>query len=130
MNRETFSSTAGRAIKDGRTSRKELAEFHAKNFVDSPNDFDPRNLAKLGTYGIKRFIEIIQKSGMSVAMPREISVRQPAQSSPDQEKPSATGWNGMQRSEPRWRLNAIFRGTLFGTAVFLCGIALLATLTQ
>lgn len=129
MNREKFSSAAGTAIKHGRTARKELAELHARNFVDSPHDFDPRKLAKLRSYGIKRFIEIVQESGTRVTMPRDVSVAQPAPSSQDQEKPSAIGWKKMQCSEPRWRLIAIFRGTLFGTAFFLCGLAVLAKFT-
>lgn len=127
MNRSQFSKTANAAINEGRIARKALAEHNAKRFLRGASEFDPQSLTKLGSAGMRRFIEIVQASGTPVDYPPENTHAQAAPPSPD---PGNTthGWVAQQCSEPNWAIRAMTYGIFTGSAVFLCGIAVLATL--
>tara|TARA_R100001039_G_scaffold39053_2_gene43424 strand:+ start:2153 stop:2542 length:390 start_codon:yes stop_codon:yes gene_type:complete len=127
MNRSQFSKTANAAINEGRIARKALAEHNAKSFVSGASEFDPRALTKLGSAGMRRFIEIVQASGTPIDHPPENSHEQAATPSPDPGK-TTYGWAAQQCAEPNWGIRAVLYGIFTGSAVFLCGIAVLATL--
>ena len=127
MNRAQFSTTANAAIREGHIARKKLAEHHANNFLNSAGEFDPRRLHKLGNAGMRRFIKIVQDSETSLDVPLENASKQTVVSS-NSPKISEQGWTAQQRTEPNWKMRAMMRGTLLGTAVFTCGITALAIL--
>lgn len=127
MNRAQFATTANAAIKEGRIARQALAEHHANRFLSGAPDFDPRTLTKLGNAGMKQFVQIVRTGAPGVECRRQDGHEQPATSSTALGL-STQGWTAQQRPEPNWTMRAMACGTLFGTAVFLCGVAALSTL--
>lgn len=127
MKRSQFSKAANAAIKEGRLARKTLAEHNANRFVNGSSEFDPRELTKLGSAGMRRFIEIVQASGTSIDYPLKNVHEQAAPPSPDLGK-STHDWANQQRPEPRWAIRAMMYGIFSGSAVFLCGVVVLPSL--
>jgi len=126
MNRKEFSKSASTAIKEGKAARQALAEKHANRFVNGTSDFDPRTLSKLGDAGIRRFLSIVQDSGIEVEYPvTAVSNKD----SPPAVESSAKGWSKMQRPEPSWKVRALIYGAAVGTAIFLCGLITINTLS-